>query len=221
MSERLITPELARVEVAGTTRASFLLRSMLAAGAVYGAGAIRPFVGKALTRSGVSDLDILNFALTLEYLESTFYERALTQVPNLSDDNRRLIEEIYRNEAQHVLVLRAAIKQMGGKTVRRPELSFATVFNSEKIFLGLANTFEDTGVSAYNGAAPLLRSKRILAAAGTIVQIEGRHAALIRVARGREPAPHAFDEASRQSDVLAATRTFFKTKPEVYETFGP
>ncbi|MFZ0040746.1 MAG: hypothetical protein WAK93_05525, partial [Solirubrobacteraceae bacterium] len=65
-STDLASPELEAVEVHGISRASFILRGTLAAGAVYGAGAVAPFVTNAFAAS--SDLDILNFALTLEYL---------------------------------------------------------------------------------------------------------------------------------------------------------
>ena len=69
---------------------------------------------------------------------------------------------------------------------------------------------EDTGVSAYNGAATLIKSVDVLAAAGGIVQIEARHAALIRLARGKSPAPLAFDKASEMASVLNAVKPFIK-----------
>jgi hypothetical protein len=79
------------------------------------------------------------------------------------------------------------------------------VFTSEWRFLTLAQTLEDTGVSAYNGAAPRIRSGEVLAAAGGI---EARHAALIRLARGEDPAPAAFDAALDQQNVLDAVKPF-------------
>ncbi len=83
----------------------------------------------------------------------------------------------------------------GGTPTPEPEVDFGNALKSQSSYLELAQTFEDTGVSAYNGAGPELESKEALAAAGTIVQVEGRHAALIRMMRGEDPAPKAFDDA--------------------------
>jgi len=65
-------------------------------------------------------------------------------------------------------------------------------------------------VSAYNGAAPMIKSKDVLAAAGTIVQIEARHAAAIRLAAGEDPSPEAFDQALEMQAVLDAVKPFIK-----------
>ena len=71
--------------------------------------------------------------------------------------------------------------------------------------------FEDTGVSAYNGAAPMIQAAEVLAAAGAIAQVEARHAALIRLERGKPPAPLAFDKASDMATVQKAVMPFIKT----------
>jgi hypothetical protein len=85
------------------------------------------------------------------------------------------------------------------------------VFTNERTFLKLAMTLEDTGVSAYNGAAPQIRSSEVLAAAGSIMQVEARHAALIRLRRGETPAPSAFDPAVDRQNVLDAVTPFLRS----------
>jgi hypothetical protein len=89
-------------------------------------------------------------------------------------------------------------------------VDFGDAFASEKSFLKLAQTLEDTGVSAYNGAGPAIKSADVLGAAGSIVQIEARHASLIRLARGKTPAPAAFDKTLSTDEVLAAVKPFVK-----------
>ncbi|MCW2967971.1 MAG: ferritin-like protein [Solirubrobacteraceae bacterium] len=208
-NENLAVPELATVEITGLTRSAFILRGAMAAGAVYGLGAVSPFVGQALAQGG-GDADIVNFALTLEYLESAFYTEAVKKVPGLSGTTLALAKEIRDNEAEHVSALTAAVKQLGGTPVKAPGVTFGGAFASKDAFLKTANVFEDTGVSAYNGAAPGIKSTAILAAAGSIVQVEARHASLIRLARGAAPAPLAFDKASPKAAVLAAVKPFIK-----------
>jgi rubrerythrin len=165
-------------------------------------------VSRALAQGG--DVDILNFALTLEYLETRFYEQGAKQVSGLGSELASLVDELAANEAEHVDALTATIKQLGGKPAAEPEFDFGSAFGSKDAFLKLANTLEDTGVSAYNGAAPMIESKDILAAAGGIVQVEARHAALIRLARGEEPAPRAFDKSSTTDEVLTAVKPLIK-----------
>ena len=202
-------PELAAVEVRGMTRSAFLVRSTLAAGAVYGMGAVSPFASRALAQ-GAGDVEILNFALTLEYLEEAFYEQGLKEVSGLSAEVKALATEIRDNETAHVDALVKAIEGAGGKPVQAPGLDFGDAFKDEKSFLALAQTLEDTGVSAYNGAGPMISSPDILGAAGSIVQVEARHAALIRLANGETPAPESFDQALEAEQVLEAVQPFIK-----------
>ena len=207
---QLAAPELAAIEIRGMSRSAFLTRSALAAGAVYGVAAVSPFVAGSLAQGGGGDADILNFALTLEYLEAAFYAQALKQTQGLSGDVKKLATEIRDNENEHVDALKAAIKGAGAKPVKAPGVDFGRAFASEKSFLKLAQTLEDTGVSAYNGAGPAIESGEVLGAAGSIVQVEARHAGLIRLVRGVTPAPEAFDKALSTEEVLAAVKPFVK-----------
>jgi rubrerythrin len=205
-NDTLAVPELERVEVHGISRGAFLLRATLAAGAVYGAGSVAPFVQRAMARGDMGDVDIVDYALTLELLETAFYEKGRSL--GLSRDVMKLATSFGDEEAQHVDALTATTKKLGGKPPAKPTFSFPV--KDEKSFLKLAVTLEDTGVSAYNGAAPMISSKDVLAAAGSTVQVEARHAAAIRLAAGQPPAPDAFDKALEMQPVLEAVKPFIK-----------
>ena len=151
------------------------------------------------------DVGILNFALTLEYLEASFYEEAKTRA-RASGELKSLIGLLAEDEQQHVEALTATIKKLGGKPVAEPKFDFP--YCDTAGFLKLAQTFEDTGVSAYNGAAPAIKSKEVLGAAGSIVQVEARHAAAIRLQNDEEPSPEAFDPALDEAQVLKAVEPF-------------
>jgi serine-rich repeat adhesion-like glycoprotein len=209
MSNELKNPELAAVQIdedsGDLSRSDVLLKGALAAGAIYGTAMVGPNVRRALAMTGGGDVDILNFALTLEYLESTFYAEAKKRAKP-SGELKSLVALIASDEQQHVEALEATIKQLGGKPVAEPKFDFP--YNNTAGFLELAQTFEDTGVSAYNGAAPMIKSKEVLAAAGGIVQVEARHAAAIRLQTGEEPAPEAFDPPLDEQQVLKAVEPF-------------
>ena len=208
---KLATPELAAIDIKGHTRHSFLMRGALAAGSVYGLTAVGPFVREAIAQEGGGDVEILNFALTLEFLEATFYEQALQRTSGLSSEAKELATTLQENEAEHVEALSSTIKDLGGKPTAAPGVDFGDAFADERSFLTLAQTFEDTGVSAYNGAAPQIQSKEVLAAAGGIVQVEARHAAAIRLLRGASPAPDAFDKTLSMGEVLKAVKPFVRS----------
>jgi Ferritin-like domain len=209
--EKLVAPELAAIDVQGISRQSFIVRGAVAAGAVYGLGAVGPFVREAIAQEGGGDVDILNFALTLEYLEAAFYNQALRQVGDLSGDVRSLATEIRDNEVAHVGALAETIERLGGKPVKAPGVDFGNAFANQEAFLKLAQTFEDTGVSAYNGAAPAIESAEVLGAAGSIVQVEARHAAAIRALNGNPISDGGFDRSLDMAAVLAAVKPFVKS----------
>lgn len=187
------------------TRSEVLAKGALAVGSLYGALAVGPYVRKALAMSEGGDVEILNFALTLEYLEAKFYEDAKSRA-KAGGELKGLIDLLAKDEQQHVEALEGTIKKLGGKPVAEPKFDFA--YSGTSGLLKLAQTFEDTGVSAYNGAAPMIKSKEVLTAAGSIVQVEARHAAAIRLQNGTEPSPQAFDPPLDEKQVLKAVEPF-------------
>jgi rubrerythrin len=203
-------PELATIEVKGLTRESFLLRGAIAAGSVYGLSTVAPFVNQAFAQSGGGDVDTANFALTLEYLEAAFYTMALKQVSGMSSEVKKLATTLRDDEMQHVAALTATVKKLGGKPAAKPGFDFGNAFASEKSFLTTAQTFEDLGVGAYNGAGPTIKAKALLAAAGSIVQVEGRHAGVIRLMNGQKIAPSAFDKGIPKDQVLMKAKPYIK-----------
>ena len=141
--------------------------------------------------SGSTVIDVLNFALTLEYLENDYYAMGLDSDGLLSGDMRETVALIGQHEAAHVEFLRTAISGNGGTPVEKPEFdftaggTFADVFSNPQTFMAVAQAFEDTGVRAYKGqAGNLMGSGDVLTAALQIHSVEARHASEIRRLRG-------------------------------------
>ena len=194
------------IEIQGMSRGAFLVRGALATGAAVSAASVTPWVSQALAQGKGGDVDILNFALTLEYLEADFYKQA--RKLSLKGHYKSLAKEFGANEQEHVDALKATIRQLGGKPVASPAFAFG--LKSQADFVKLAITLEDTGVSAYNGAAPMIMSKEVLAAAGSIVQVEARHAAALRFLGGMSPTRGAFDKTLSKGAVLKAVKPLIK-----------
>lgn len=151
---------------------------------------------KAYGKDTATVVEVLNFALTLEYLESEFYTRGTGAAGLIPSGNAfNALDLIRQHEAAHVAFLKTAITSAGGTPVAKPTFDFTAgngsnngpfkdVFNSYAVFLAVAQTFEDTGVRAYKGAAPdLMASHDVLEAALRIHSVEARHAAHLRQMR--------------------------------------
>lgn len=156
---------------------------------------------KAYSQSASTQiLDVLNFALTLEYLEADFYNRGLAASGLIPPgDDRMSFEVIAKHENAHVTFLVNTIKALGGSPVPMPTFDFTAgngsnagpftgVFSNYDLFLAVSQTFEDTGVRAYKGqAGALISSNEVLRAALQIHSVEARHAAHVREIRSRKP----------------------------------
>ncbi|MGD7706352.1 ferritin-like domain-containing protein [Microlunatus sp. Y2014] len=126
-------------------------------------------------------MDVLNYALTLEYLEAEFYRQG-NAAGLLSGKAATYLEQIQKDEEMHVWTITDTIGKLGGDAVPAPEVDFDKSFASADSYLEAAYTFENLGVSAYLGAAPsLFQEKELLSAAASIFGVEARHAAIIGV----------------------------------------
>jgi rubrerythrin len=175
----------AEASVAGDTRAAFFRKTAVGGGAVLTSGAIMGMLPElaAAKPSKKQDLAILNFALTLEYLEATFYNEA----KNLSGDAQLFAQLVAAHENTHVTALKKTIKSLGGKPVAKPEFDFQGTNEDQAKFIDTAFVLENTGVHAYLGQAGRLKSKVLLGAAASIVTVEARHASAIAIIKGSDP----------------------------------
>jgi rubrerythrin len=184
---------LAGIRVHGMTRGAFLARSALTASALYGAAAAGPALVRAHEKHGAfsgGDIGIVNFALTLERIEADFYKAAL--LVEMSPEAKKLLQEIRKNEDAHVQALTQALQQLGGKA-DPPVKATITIPADERELLRTAFELEDTGVSAYNGAATQIQSKDVLQAVASIAQVEARHAGGLRELAGETATVGPFD----------------------------
>ena len=197
------------VAVQGDTRAEFLRKAALGGAAVVGGGAMLAAMPKTASarHAGVKgDIAILNFALTLEYLEAEFYNQAVANI-NFTDIKLRsfaLNTQMHENE--HVKFLRAVIPKLGGKAVAKPTFNFGdTVTNVDK-FRATAIVLEDTGVKAYTGQAAKISLPAVIGPAASILAVEAQHSAWIRSISGQNPAPNSFATGWSAETVLKAVK---------------
>ncbi len=170
---------------------------------------------------GRGDIGILNYAYALEQLEAAFYTQVIaTPYSGITDGEKSLLTDIRDHEIAHREFLKAALGTKGIPDSAIKVNFTAIDFTSRTSVLNTAKTFEDLGVSAYNGAGKLLASADYLLLAGKIVSVEARHASFIRdmVTYGSFAASDVVDSASGLdaindiTTVLKAAAPFLATK---------
>lgn len=158
-----------------------------------------------------TDIDVLNYALTLEYLEAAYYQQG-NALGLVSADEAPFFATIQADEEAHVAALTQTITQLGGTPVEKPGVSFGDAFADRTSFLTTSHTFENVGVGAYLGAAGYIKDKQILSAAAAIFGVEARHAAVVGVILGLPAEGGVYFGANEKpiakADVLAAVTPF-------------
>lgn len=183
--------------------------------------------------TAISDIDVLNYALTLERLEANFYTEGLKRFSpsdfsssaaaqnlgnsgdlfgdSVTGDAYSYLLLIRSHEQTHVRTLIRTIQSLGGTP--KPACTYKFNYNSIDEFLAIGKLLEDTGVMAYDGAVRLIKSPALLTAAATIATVEGRHAAFLRLLTGDVPFPAAFDTPKTMAEILAAAGGFIASCP--------
>jgi rubrerythrin len=155
---------------------------------------------------GKGDVGILNYALTLEYLETAFYADVVKS-GLFKGAELKAIEKFGQEESEHVDALTAAVKQLGGKPAPEPKTEFP--LESAKAVVELAATVENLGAAAYLGQAANIQSPEVLASALAIHSVEGRHAATLNLMLGKTITPDgAFAKPADAKTVLKSVEPF-------------
>ncbi len=217
LHERFLGAVIAERERLGSRRA-FLNRSakLAAGGTLAGAFAAAPVSGmrSTLAQAFTDDLDIFNYALTLEHLEYAFYRDGLQTFGPGDFTAAGFAAVVYDyfglirdHENAHVNTITATIADAGGTPVGEAQYDFG-YGNDVTKFAATAQALENTGVAAYTGAAPSISDPGLLTAALTVQGVEARHASYLNLLNGDVPFPDAFDAGKTRSEILAIAGPF-------------
>jgi hypothetical protein len=208
--ERLVRDDYDRkrfLKMAGATgAASFSAFVLAACGGSSSKTSSTATTATAAASGSSGDLAIVNYALTLEYLETTFYEKVIAS-GLFTGKVGSLIKEFGHQEQTHVEALKGTAEKLGGTPAPNPNGKFP-IENANQVAL-LAYNVENLGAAAYLGQAGNIQSKEVLAAALAIHTVEGRHAATIGTLVKKSVTPDgAFAKPADMSMVLAAIKPF-------------
>ena len=193
--------------------------------AIVGAGVLGAGLLQAQA-TAPTDIDLLNYALTLEHLEAAFYNQGLRQFSNVdiakatfaADLGETASGELYAylslirsHENTHVRTLQSVLRSFGATPVLACRYNFD--FSTVDSFLNTARVLENTGVMAYDGALGMIRSPRLRTAAASIATVEARHAAYFNVLSGNLAAPDAFDPTKTMAEILQIAAPFLAACP--------
>ena len=163
--------------------------------------------GRPPASFGKGDIGILNYALTLEYLEAAFYNGATAANLPLSSQGQAFLKIVTRDENAHVAFLK---KALGSKAAKEPKFDFQGTNTNAEMFMKTAQVLENTGVHAYSGQALNIKTAAYVKAAVSILTIEARHASVIGLLNdptGEAIAPNGpFDTPLTAAKVLAAVK---------------
>jgi hypothetical protein len=201
--------------VSGDTRLSFLKKAGIAGGTAISGGAVISALapsafgasqpGRPPASFGKGDVGILNYALTLEYLEAAFYNGATEAKLALSPQAAAFLKVVTADENAHVAFLK---KALGKKAVGAPKVNFGDATSKAK-WLPTAMVLENTGVKAYGGQALNIKTPAYISAALSIWAVEARHASvaglLVKAAPDSiSPEKGAFQTTATAAEVLKA-----------------
>lgn len=167
-----------------------------------------------------NDVEVLNYALTLEYLEAAFYTRGIQNIDEaaferhfegwgpIQDGVVNRLRVVRDHEITHAEVLGQTVEAVGGEPAPSPEFDFGTAVQDPAEFIATAALLEDVGVSAYAGAAPHIENADLIPPALSIHSVEARHASFLRELNGEIGFPMAFDQPRSRSEVLELASGF-------------